>query len=233
VLVCDEAGATSPVAVASAGGDEASAIDEASATTMVDATVGDGAASKDASISDAAACHLAFVTGASPSTGGGKCSDQNLSVGTMQDAAAVIVVEDAETVDEAGFVTTTTTSGAGGISGVNPKFMVPTGSAGLNVSGESGGSFTITGLTNGVTYTVAVSAVDAFGNIGPPAINPTDGCDYPAPVNDFFTLYRQGGGGAGGLCALEAAGAPVAPTVAFGAFGAVGIGVMRRRRRRR
>ncbi len=241
VLVCDEAGATSPVAVASAsgdGGDDASAIDGASALTMGDATVGDGAASNDASISDAAAdasCHMTFVSGASTATGGGKCSDQNLSIGTMQDAAPTIVVEDAETVDDAGVLTTTTTttSGAGGISGVDPKFLVPTGNAGLNVSGESGGSFTITGLTNGVTYTVAVSAVDAFGNIGPPAINLNDGCDFPAPVNDFFTLYRNGGGGAGGLCALEAAGAPVAPTVAFGAFGAVCIGLMRRRRRRR
>jgi len=72
--------------------------------------------------------------------------------------------------------------------------------------------------------------VDAFGNIGPPS---TQACDFPAPVNDFWKLYRQDGGQAGGLCALEAVGAPVESTIAFAALGALGAAFVRRRRSRK
>ncbi len=84
----------------------------------------------------------------------------------------------------------------------------------------------IKGLTNGVHYDVVVSAVDGSGNVGPPSICVTD---FPAPVNDFFKIYRQDGGQAGGsFCALEAVGQPAgAPIVGVG-FGAVAFAMARR-----
>jgi hypothetical protein len=101
---------------------------------------------------------------------------------------------------------------------------------GTTVSGETAATYTLAGLTNGVTYNVVVAAVDAFGNIGPPS---PQNCDYPAPVNDFFKVYRGAGGGAGGgFCALEAVGAPAGSTVAFGGAGALLFAAVRRRRRK-
>jgi hypothetical protein len=83
-------------------------------------------------------------------------------------------------------------------------------------------------LQNGVTYTVAVSAVDGSGNIGPPS---TQACDYPALVSDFWLTYRKDGGGAGGgFCALQAVGAPAGSTVAFVGLGAAATALIRRRR---
>jgi len=119
---------------------------------------------------------------------------------------------------------------SGGINQINSKYAIAVPEDGLNAAGEATQSYTITGLTNGTTYTVVVSAVDAFGNIGPPS---NEACDYPAPVNDFWTLYRQAGGQAGGLCALEAVGAPASSTVAFGAIAAMVLSLVRRRRSRR
>ena len=101
---------------------------------------------------------------------------------------------------------------------------------GETVNNEATGSFTVTGLTNGNYYAVAVSAVDAFGNVGPPST--PQACDYPAPVNDFWTVYRQDNGGAGGFCALEAVGAPVGSTAAFASLGAVAVALVRRRTKR-
>ena len=107
--------------------------------------------------------------------------------------------------------------------------IVSTGSGGLTVSDKSSGSYTIKGLQDGTTYTVVVSAVDLFGNIGPPS---TEVCDYPAPVNDFWQDYRNAGGLAGGFCSLEAVGA-TSTTSLFGVAFAVGTaGIVRRLRRR-
>ncbi|MGH7270628.1 MAG: fibronectin type III domain-containing protein, partial [Polyangiaceae bacterium] len=121
------------------------------------------------------------------------------------------------------------TSG-GGISLVNQRYLIgASGAAGLTVTGESTGTYTITGLTNGTTYNIAVSAVDAYGNIGPPSI---EACDFPAPVNDFWKLYRAGGGQAGGgLCAVEHVGAPIGSAAAFAGLGALALAFIRRRRR--
>lgn len=63
-------------------------------------------------------------------------------------------------------------------------------------SGSSTGtSGRITGLKNGVRYSVAVSAVDLVGNVGKLS-NVT--CASPNPVDDFFKVYRDAGGQAGG-----------------------------------
>lgn len=120
----------------------------------------------------------------------------------------------------------------GGLSNIPAANLVGVENDGVTVSGVSVGTYTISGLKNGITYYVAVAAVDGSGNIGP-ASNVV--CDYPAPVNDFWTLYRNAGGGAGGgFCALEAAGEPVPSTAGIAiVIGATALGLQRRRRRKR
>jgi hypothetical protein len=211
-----------------AGEQEASTSDAA----IIDATVSDATVS-DAAPSDAspeASCHYANVSGSAGITSAGACNDKNLTAGTTVDGG-VEVFEDADIDgDIDGEAVSTTTTVSGGINQINSKYAIAVPEDGLNAAGEATQSYTITGLTNGTTYTVVVSAVDAFGNIGPPS---NEACDYPAPVNDFWTLYRQAGGQAGGLCALEAVGAPASSTVAFGAIAAMVLSLVRRRRSRR
>jgi hypothetical protein len=161
------------------------------------------------------------------STGGptmmSKCGDPILSGGIVQDGGSQTT-----TTDDSG--ATVTTGGNGGISTVPSSYLVGASGAGLTVSDKSVGTYTITGLANGVTYNAVVSAVDAYGNIGPPSV---EQCDYPAPVNDFWTDYRNDGGRAGGgFCALEAVGASPVPSLA-GVGLLIGAGAVVRRRRRR
>jgi hypothetical protein len=87
-------------------------------------------------------------------------------------------------------------------------------------------------LTNGATYSVVVSAVDGSCNVGPQST--PEQCDFPAPVNDFFKLYREAGGQAGGsFCALDAVGAPTGATIVSIGFGAAAFALARRRRNAR
>ena len=56
-------------------------------------------------------------------------------------------------------------------------------------------------LINGIDYTVAISGVDAVGNVGQLSNNV---CVVPVEVTDFFELYRQDGGkGGGGFCSVS------------------------------
>jgi hypothetical protein len=127
----------------------------------------------------------------------------------------------------------TVTSG-GGRSNISCAYVLGVGSdcnagGGQTITGEPNSSFTIMGLENGATYNVVVAAVDATGNVGPPS--PLT-CDYPAPVKDFWKIYRDAGGKAGGgFCALETLGAPAGSAVAFGSLGALLAAILRRRRR--
>jgi hypothetical protein len=58
----------------------------------------------------------------------------------------------------------------------------------------------------GYAYNVAVAAVDAVGNIGDLS---SVTCARPVTVNDFWDVYKAGGGpGGGGYCALNGAGLP-------------------------
>jgi hypothetical protein len=134
------------------------------------------------------------------------------------------------TVDEAGNVVSTE-SGAAGISTIPTANLVnPNSATGTTVAGVSNGTYTITGLQNGVTYTVVVAAVDGSGNVG---LASGEACDYPAPVDDFWKIYREAGGQAGGgFCALEAVGAPAGSSLALLGLGASAVAVVRRRRRR-
>jgi len=70
----------------------------------------------------------------------------------------------------------------------------------------TGTSGSISGLTNGVQYTVAVAAFDSVGNSGKLS---NTACATPSLVDDFFTVYRDAGGKAGGgFCSFSSAGAP-------------------------
>jgi hypothetical protein len=99
----------------------------------------------------------------------------------------------------------------------------------ITVTTESSSSYTATGLTNGHKYNLVVSAVDAFGNPGPPAI---EQCGQPAAISDFYGAYRAAGGKAGGgYCAVGPVSRAARPWL--GAFVALGAGLWSARRRRR
>jgi hypothetical protein len=203
----------------------ASSVD-ATTAEIADAMMPDGTGT-------APACYYSYGGGLGSMTTG-SCSDKNLGGSIGVDASTVTEDLDASVDIDASTdidATTVEDTTGGGISTVNPIYLVPvSGNVGMLISSKTQGSYTITGLSDNVVYAVAVSAVDAYGNVGPPS---NQWCDYPAPVNDFWQLYREAGGQAGGLCALEAVGAPVSSTVAFGAAGALCVGLVRRRRRRR
>jgi len=59
----------------------------------------------------------------------------------------------------------------------------------------TGTTGTISGLENGVQYSVAVAAYDSVGNVGKLS---NVACAVPSEVDDFFTKYREAGGKAGG-----------------------------------
>jgi hypothetical protein len=223
VLVCPDAGveASSTDATVEAsveGGDDASGGD----STIDDAEAGDASGGPDDASGPADAVCYYLVSGGGSNTGA--CGSSVLSsTGVVIDGGAAVA-----TTDEAG--TTTTTGGAVGISNIPPQFLVGATPPNITVSDRSSGSYTITGLKNGTNYTVVVAAVDGFGNVGPPS---GQKCDYPAPVNDFWNQYRQGGGRSGGnLCALEEVGLP-APALGGGIVVATSALAMIRRRRRR
>jgi hypothetical protein len=57
--------------------------------------------------------------------------------------------------------------GTGGISNIPAEYLLGGGSDGITAIGESTGDYTITGLTDETTYSVAIAAVDGFDNVGP------------------------------------------------------------------
>jgi hypothetical protein len=94
--------------------------------------------------------------------------------------------------------------------------------------GASSSEATISGLTNDVSYAVAVVAQDVFLN---PGTISTLACQSPTQLNDFFETYRGDGGQAGG-CSLDLLGAPAGgATAAVVAFSAM-LALARRRRDR-
>jgi hypothetical protein len=206
----DESGGDDGGDDGSDGGEDGSTVD-AGAAAVVDA-----------------GCYVINVGG---STGGGACSSVILTSGIVQDSGAGAV----EVLDEDGDVIEsdagTSTSGSGGISTIPSANLIGVGNGGVTVPDKSTGSFTIEGLKDNSTYTVVVAAVDGFGNIGPPS---TEACSSPAPIEDFWKIYRDDGGMAGGgLCALEEIGAHVPSTTGVLLFGGCAALLVRRRIARR
>jgi hypothetical protein len=204
----------------------------ADATASVDATtITDAMAAAEASSSDAG-CKSSHVGGnSSPTTSDTMCTvDPVLAGGIVQDGGAPAAVV---TSDEAGDDASTTLvpTGGGGISTIPASFVVnPNVSTGETVSGQTNSTYMITGLQNQVTYNVVVAAVDNSGNVGPPSVQ---ACGTPAPVDDFWKIYREDGGRAGGFCALEAVGSPAGSTLTLVGLGSLALAAVGRRRRRR
>ncbi len=157
------------------------------------------------------------------------CNDMNL-VGSIAPTASTDAGTPTPTPsDEAGVEGGVVEVGPGGISTVSTAYLYrPMTMSSLTVQDKGTSSYAITGLVDYVTYTVVVTAVDGMGNVGPPS---SEVCDYPAPIQDFWQVYENDGGGHGGYCALD--------TVGVGGRSLAGIagvfvvaGVMRRRRRR-
>ncbi len=128
----------------------------------------------------------------------------------------------------AAFQTCPATQTGMGVEGLDPTFVC----SGLLSAQATSDRVEI--LQNGITYAVAVVAIDNSGNPSPPLVN------YGTPIKtlSFYDVYRDQtpqGQAAGGFCAVSTAG-PRAKTTAAGlalvAVVAVGSVVARRRRRR-
>jgi hypothetical protein len=220
-MVCPDA-AVSTVTI-----DAASATDDASAVTDAASTVTDAATT-----SSDAGCFLRAIT---PGIGT-SCTSTNLTSSVVEDASTTVITtttDDAGNIIEGGTVVT----GTGGIATIDCSFLVgascPAGqpvsfASNESVSGESNASFNVQGLTNGVLYNVAISAVDNFGNVGPPS---AEQCQVPQLVDDFFKSYRLAGGDAG--CALDAVGSSRSSPFVIAGFGGATIAVFMNRRRRK
>jgi hypothetical protein len=127
---------------------------------------------------------------------------------------------------------TTSETGTGGIATFSKSGDPLNASAGMTVTGESVGTYNITGLRNCAPYALVVSAVDAYGNKGPPS--QPQSCAYPQASGDFWKAYRGAGGQAGGFCALETVGASPHSIAALALMaGGVAVAASRRRRRAR
>jgi MYXO-CTERM domain-containing protein len=225
-MVCPEAGPSAAVDAASAS----DASDDASdGAAVLDATT--GAATSDAS----SACFFVTTT---PTNGTSTCPGMVFPGASSTQDAAAATASSTTLADGAVEDSGVTETGSGGSTNIDCAFLVgascPAGQKAFtatrtSVTGESSGSFTVTGLVNGVNYNFTVAAVDNFGNIGPLA---PQTCQVPAPVNDFFDLYRtEGGGGGGGLCSVDVVGGPAGGGAAVGAIGVALMGLRRRRRR--
>jgi hypothetical protein len=224
---------------------DSSDVDSSSGSSSSSSTT---SSSTGSSSSSQSGCYYASIGSTSPMPGTTSCNSQVLLDESVQDSGAV-----ASTVNDAGDLVEASTSASGliGVATIPCPYLIgrtaascPDGqpvytSTSLTAIGETDQSYTITDLidfgpggtqSQPVDYNVVVAAVDASGNVGPPS---PEACDYPAPVNDFYTLYRNAGGAAGGgFCALEAVGMPAGSSAAaLGGVGAVILGLYRRRRR--
>jgi hypothetical protein len=162
---------------------------------------------------------------------------------TPEDSGVSASTEDSGVVSTVASETDATIqNGIGGISAIPCQFLngssCPAGQPAYkntnppSTTGVGSAAKTVTGLTNGVHYSVAVAAVDGSGNVGPQSS--PEQCATPAPIDDFYKVYRLAGGTAGGgFCSLDAAGAPVDLTVLAVPAAATAFGLARRRRRRK
>jgi hypothetical protein len=226
VLYCPDSGATTTTLIDD-GGEDAEAADATIVTSSVE-------------MPDA--CIYVNGGGSVPSgVGAVACDSLALAASPLFTVGAteVLAGEDSGSVLESDAAVET---GTGGIANVACQYLVGGSCSGTalaytntgnpSVTGLSGSTRTVSGLTNGVTYNVVVSAVDGSGNVGPQSS--PEQCNYPSPVDDFYKTYRMDGGGAGGgFCNLDAVGAPQGASIFSMGFGALAFGLARRRRKGR
>jgi hypothetical protein len=219
VLVCPEAGASpaQPPDAALEGGDDGSSLDATTSSADSGCYYESVFSSLDSAVGGYDGSISACVNNACPSTA--------LNSAIVLEGGPVQTYDDAGNPIEGGL-----TTGSGGISTIPSGYLVGAPTNGVTVPDKNTGSFTITGLVNGVCYTAVVAAVDASGNVGPPS---AETCDFPDIVKDFWDLYRNDGGKAGDGCALEAVGEPVPAGSGIALIAVAGAGTLVRRRRRR
>ncbi len=131
------------------------------------------------------------------STGGGPLDGEDASADAMLDSMADGNTEsDTETNQESGAeaskpeISEPTACETSILSkGANPPDSKYECGSGTGLSGR------VTGLVNGVSYSVAIAGVDTVGNVGKLSVV---GCETPTIVNDFYRVYRDAGGQAGG-----------------------------------
>jgi hypothetical protein len=188
-----------------------------------DATDGDAGPTDAAAATDATVVPEAGVTDSGSGTttdAGNGCTSSNTGTENGLCGRSFLVAGGGTTTstgDEAG---TTTSTGTQAV--INPVFKCGQSDVLTN-------KIQIDGLTDNVHYSIAVAAVDGYGNIGP--LSNVE-CAMPEPISDFWNEYKDAGGKAGGsFCALEAAGLP-AETAVFG-FSIVGAALVLAKRRRR
>jgi len=200
------------ITVCPEAGDEASAPEDGGCSTLTTGTMPPDAGSCGSAISE--------IT----------CNDMNLLGSIAPTATSDAGTPTPSPSDEAGVEGGVVEVGPGGISTVSTAFLYkPITMSSLTVQDKGTSSYAIAGLVDYVSYTVVVTAVDGMGNVGPPS---SEVCDYPAPIQDFWQVYENDGGGHGGYCALETVG--VGGRSLAGVSGVfVVVGVVRRRRRRR
>ena len=223
---CPDVGA--PSAPSSGAGDQDSSSD-AETGADADSAAADATTDGSGTVADAS-CHSRNVAVGSGSCA--VCSDPLLMGGTMVGTGTTAPTT-TTTVDEAGNDIDSSVVGPtnGGVwTPPAGHVLSPNSTTGSTITGQTNSTYTIKGLTNGTCYTVALAAVDNYGNVGPPS---NQACDFPAPVTDFWKIYRGDGGQAGGYCALEAVGSPAGSTVAFAGAGSLVVATLRRRRKRR
>lgn len=94
---------------------------------------------------------------------------------------------------------------------------IPAGSVPSATTGQNTSSYIINGLENGVVYSVAIAATDAFGNVGSLS---SVACGTPIALDDFWETYKKAGGGAEGCSTalFPASGGFAALVVASAAF---------------
>jgi hypothetical protein len=147
---------------------------------------------------------------------GGTTTTTTADGAVVEVEASTTPVTDLEGGEEGGVTLT-----GGGISEIPLKYKAG------EIDSLTATSLTLTGLTNGTTYHVAVTCIDGSGNVGPTS---TLACGKPGAVNDFWQSYKDDGGGASG-CALDRnANAQTGSVFGLGMLAAVAAFVRRRRR---
>ena len=189
------------------------ATSSADAADAAEGADGDAAMSADANMTPVdAACPQVYVPNVSDAAASTCPSKVLVSGGGTATSTS--------TGSEAGAMTTTTIVG-GVQKAIDHKYLCGSANGGIS------SGVTITGLQNGVFYTLAVAGTDAFGNNGPLS---TPGCKTPQLIDDFWNVYRRDGGGAGGgFCALEGVGIPAGTTVFTVGMLAAMVALVRRR----
>lgn len=148
--------------------------------------------------------------------------------------ARCVPAADGSAADDAGCVTPTADTDAGAgcntsvlVSGTLGNLIPPTLQC-ADITDRTSNEYKVTGLENERRYTFAVASRDLLGNVGPIKLV---GCDYPSPIQDFWSRYKGDGGQAGGsYCSIGIS--PRVSIAALALLSCASVCLLRRRGRR-